>query len=243
MLESLGIRLAEVRARVTRIIGQGDEVTTGQIPFTPHAKNALELALREARCPSATTTSAPSTSCLPSHARPRALPPGSCTTTTPTRRRSASGHQNGRRAWPTPGRRGCSPGGGGGCRVQIASGRARRTADVRSKVGRQRVEILDHALVIRGATSELPPTSTAGGSLAHTEWVVSDDVGPTPPGVLAGLTNRAIASTTALTSSLLPEQKPLSCESIASQWTRRSRSPSQTDRIERFDWPLRKAGS
>src|SRR5207302_26686 len=31
-----------------RIVGQGDEVTTGQIPFTPRAKKVLELALREA---------------------------------------------------------------------------------------------------------------------------------------------------------------------------------------------------
>src|ERR671923_92897 len=30
------------------IVGQGDEVTTGQIPFTPRAKKVLELALREA---------------------------------------------------------------------------------------------------------------------------------------------------------------------------------------------------
>jgi ATP-dependent Clp protease ATP-binding subunit ClpC len=33
---------------VARIVGQGDEVTTGQIPFTPRAKKVLELALREA---------------------------------------------------------------------------------------------------------------------------------------------------------------------------------------------------
>jgi ATP-dependent Clp protease ATP-binding subunit ClpC len=38
----------EVRAQVARIVGQGDEVTTGQIPFTPRAKKVLELALREA---------------------------------------------------------------------------------------------------------------------------------------------------------------------------------------------------
>ena len=35
-------------AQVARIVGQGDEVTTGQIPFTPRAKKVLELALREA---------------------------------------------------------------------------------------------------------------------------------------------------------------------------------------------------
>ena len=37
-----------MRAQVARIVGQGDEVTTGQIPFTPRAKKVLELALREA---------------------------------------------------------------------------------------------------------------------------------------------------------------------------------------------------
>ena len=40
--------MEEVRAQVARIVGQGDEVTTGQIPFTPRAKKVLELALREA---------------------------------------------------------------------------------------------------------------------------------------------------------------------------------------------------
>ena len=48
VLESLGITVEEVRAQVARIVGQGDEVTTGQIPFTPRAKKVLELALREA---------------------------------------------------------------------------------------------------------------------------------------------------------------------------------------------------
>ncbi|HEY7730831.1 MAG TPA: ATP-dependent Clp protease ATP-binding subunit [Gaiellaceae bacterium] len=48
VLESLYITVEEVRAQVARIVGQGDEVTTGQIPFTPRAKKVLELALREA---------------------------------------------------------------------------------------------------------------------------------------------------------------------------------------------------
>ncbi|MGZ4358403.1 MAG: ATP-dependent Clp protease ATP-binding subunit [Gaiellaceae bacterium] len=48
VLESLDITGEEVRAQVARIVGQGDEVTTGQIPFTPRAKKVLELALREA---------------------------------------------------------------------------------------------------------------------------------------------------------------------------------------------------
>ena len=48
VLEGLEITVEEVRAQVARIVGQGDEVTTGQIPFTPRAKKVLELALREA---------------------------------------------------------------------------------------------------------------------------------------------------------------------------------------------------
>ena len=40
--------MEEVRAQVAHIVGQGDELTTGQIPFTPRAKKVLELALREA---------------------------------------------------------------------------------------------------------------------------------------------------------------------------------------------------
>jgi ATP-dependent Clp protease ATP-binding subunit ClpC len=48
VLESLDITVEEVRAQVARIVGQGDEVTTGMIPFTPRAKKVLELSLREA---------------------------------------------------------------------------------------------------------------------------------------------------------------------------------------------------
>jgi ATP-dependent Clp protease ATP-binding subunit ClpC len=48
VLESLDITVEEVRAQVARIVGQGDEVTSGQIPFMPRAKRVLELALREA---------------------------------------------------------------------------------------------------------------------------------------------------------------------------------------------------
>jgi ATP-dependent Clp protease ATP-binding subunit ClpA len=48
VLESLDITVEEVRAQVARIVGQGDEVPVGQIPFTPRAKKVLELALREA---------------------------------------------------------------------------------------------------------------------------------------------------------------------------------------------------
>jgi ATP-dependent Clp protease ATP-binding subunit ClpC len=48
VLDTLDITVEEVRAQVARIVGQGDEVTTGQIPFTARAKKVLELALREA---------------------------------------------------------------------------------------------------------------------------------------------------------------------------------------------------
>jgi Clp amino terminal domain, pathogenicity island component len=48
VLESLDITMEKVRAQVAWIVGQGAEVTTGQIPFTPRAKKVLELALREA---------------------------------------------------------------------------------------------------------------------------------------------------------------------------------------------------
>ncbi|MGB1527372.1 MAG: Clp protease N-terminal domain-containing protein, partial [Miltoncostaeaceae bacterium] len=48
VLEGLEITVEEVRAQVIRIVGSGEEVTSGQIPFTPRAKKVLELALREA---------------------------------------------------------------------------------------------------------------------------------------------------------------------------------------------------
>jgi len=48
VLESLDVSLEDVRYQVERIIGQGDEVATGQIPFTPRGKKVLELGLREA---------------------------------------------------------------------------------------------------------------------------------------------------------------------------------------------------
>jgi ATP-dependent Clp protease ATP-binding subunit ClpA len=47
-LALLDISIEDVRAQVARIVGQGDDVTTGQIPFTPRAKKVLELSLREA---------------------------------------------------------------------------------------------------------------------------------------------------------------------------------------------------
>jgi ATP-dependent Clp protease ATP-binding subunit ClpA len=48
VLEGLDVSLEEVRAQVARIIGEGDDVVTGQVPFTPRAKKVLELSLREA---------------------------------------------------------------------------------------------------------------------------------------------------------------------------------------------------
>jgi ATP-dependent Clp protease ATP-binding subunit ClpC len=47
VLESFAT-VEEVRGQVVRIVGQGNGVTSGQIPFTPRAKQVLELALREA---------------------------------------------------------------------------------------------------------------------------------------------------------------------------------------------------
>jgi ATP-dependent Clp protease ATP-binding subunit ClpA len=48
VLESLDITVERVRGQVVRIVGSGEEVTSGQIPFTPRAKKVMELALREA---------------------------------------------------------------------------------------------------------------------------------------------------------------------------------------------------
>src|ERR671923_118537 len=45
VLESLDITVERVRAQVVRIVGSGEEVTSGQIPFTPRAKKVLELAV------------------------------------------------------------------------------------------------------------------------------------------------------------------------------------------------------
>jgi ATP-dependent Clp protease ATP-binding subunit ClpC len=47
VLESFDVTVEDVRAQVALIVGYGDEVTTGQIPFTPRATKVLELALRE----------------------------------------------------------------------------------------------------------------------------------------------------------------------------------------------------
>jgi ATP-dependent Clp protease ATP-binding subunit ClpC len=48
VLASFGVSADDTRAQVVQIVGQGTEVTTGRIPFTPRAKKVLELSLREA---------------------------------------------------------------------------------------------------------------------------------------------------------------------------------------------------
>jgi LysR family transcriptional regulator, transcriptional activator of the cysJI operon len=48
VLQSLDVMLDEVRGRVARMFGQGDDVTTGEIPFTSRTKRVLDLALDEA---------------------------------------------------------------------------------------------------------------------------------------------------------------------------------------------------
>ena len=47
-LESMDISLEDVRRQVEEVIGLGQGVTTGHIPFTPRAKKVLEHSLREA---------------------------------------------------------------------------------------------------------------------------------------------------------------------------------------------------
>jgi ATP-dependent Clp protease ATP-binding subunit ClpC len=42
------VTLERARDQVKAVVGRGEEVVTGQIPFTPHAKSVLERALREA---------------------------------------------------------------------------------------------------------------------------------------------------------------------------------------------------
>ena len=88
VLESLNLTVEEVRAQVARIVGEGDEVTTGQIPFTPRAKKVLELSLREALSLGHNYIGTEHI-LLGSRARTMASQCKSCSTSTPTRRRSA----------------------------------------------------------------------------------------------------------------------------------------------------------
>ena len=48
VLEAFDVTIEEARAQVSRVVGVGDKAPVGQIPFTPRAKHALELSLREA---------------------------------------------------------------------------------------------------------------------------------------------------------------------------------------------------
>jgi ATP-dependent Clp protease ATP-binding subunit ClpA len=47
-LTAEGIQLAPARAKVEELVGKGDSMPSGHIPFTPRAKKVLELSLREA---------------------------------------------------------------------------------------------------------------------------------------------------------------------------------------------------
>ena len=49
VLASLGVAIEPARDQVRSIIGEGDAVVGGQIPFTPRAKKVMELALRESQ--------------------------------------------------------------------------------------------------------------------------------------------------------------------------------------------------
>jgi ATP-dependent Clp protease ATP-binding subunit ClpA len=48
VLAELDVTLEDVRARVIAIVGKGEKVGTGQIPFTPEAKHSLSLSFQEA---------------------------------------------------------------------------------------------------------------------------------------------------------------------------------------------------
>ncbi len=48
MLEAFEVTADRARAQIVRVVGPGEEITAGQIPFTPRAKKVLELALHEA---------------------------------------------------------------------------------------------------------------------------------------------------------------------------------------------------
>src|SRR5271167_1016853 len=48
-LEALGVSIEDVRGLIFDLVGLGtSERTSGQIPFRPHAKNALQAGLRSA---------------------------------------------------------------------------------------------------------------------------------------------------------------------------------------------------
>jgi len=47
VLESFGINLEEARAKIVQVVGEGEEVVTGRIPFAPGGKNVFAQSLRE----------------------------------------------------------------------------------------------------------------------------------------------------------------------------------------------------
>ena len=49
VLKDLGVKLPNVRSAVEFLIGQGDQITMGEIGLTPRAKKVIELAVDEAR--------------------------------------------------------------------------------------------------------------------------------------------------------------------------------------------------
>ncbi len=49
VLTAVDVKIEPVRDKVRAIVGEGDEVAAGQIPFTPRAKRVLELGLRESQ--------------------------------------------------------------------------------------------------------------------------------------------------------------------------------------------------
>jgi ATP-dependent Clp protease ATP-binding subunit ClpA len=48
VLTDLGLTVERARGQVVRVVGSGQDVTSGQIPFRPRAKKVMEMALREA---------------------------------------------------------------------------------------------------------------------------------------------------------------------------------------------------
>ena len=62
-LESLGISLEGVRSQVEEIIGQGQQAPSGSHSVHPACQEGARAERCARRCSSATTTSAPSTSC------------------------------------------------------------------------------------------------------------------------------------------------------------------------------------
>jgi ATP-dependent Clp protease ATP-binding subunit ClpA len=89
VLESLGITVERVRAQVVRIVGSGEEVTSGVIPFTPRGKKVLELAVREALSLGHNDMGTEH-SCLAWCARTRVSPGASCSISTRSPTRSAT---------------------------------------------------------------------------------------------------------------------------------------------------------